>query len=176
MKSSLKSLIILVVLVLIVAISAFGLSNGMFENSNNSNDASNSLDNVNDLNNNSIRNNGSRVENASVTANGLVWYDTLNAAQIAAKQSNKSIFLFVESGSCVYCAQMNTETFANPKVVSKLSEDYICVAIDGDQSISLVSKYGVQGYPTIIFLDSDGEKTGELPGFQSADDLLANLS
>lgn len=173
MKSSLKSLIILVVLVLLVAISAFGLSNGMFENSNTSNDISNSVANSN---NNSIKDNSSIVENTSVTANGLVWYDTLNAAQTAAKQSNKPIFLFVESSSCAYCAQMNTETFANPKVVSKLSADYICVAIDGDQSTSLVSKYGVRAYPTIIFLDFNGEKTSELVGFRSAEDLLSDLN
>lgn len=44
------------------------------------------------------------------------------------------------------------------------SNHYIPVFVDGDTEKEALSKYGVQGFPTLKFMDSQGTVTGEMRG------------
>jgi thioredoxin-related protein len=49
----------------------------------------------------------------------------------------------------------------------------ITKAIEKDEDRSLVKKYGVEGFPTILLLDSDGKKLDTYNGDRNAQSLLS---
>lgn len=69
---------------------------------------------------------------------------------------------------CTYCKKQRIE-------LSELETSDIWIGIvDGDESPSLVKKYGIQGYPTFILL-KDGQKIAQFTGFHTKKELLDRL-
>lgn len=69
---------------------------------------------------------------------------------------------------CHYCLQQRIE-------LQELEDSDIWIGIvDGDESPSIVKRYGITGYPTFILL-KDGEKIAEFSGFHKKSQLLNKL-
>jgi len=81
---------------------------------------------------------------------------------------------------CTYCKQLDAVTWPDSRVQSWLKEHSIAVQLDADQEPELVRRYGIRGYPTIVFLNPDGSLAGKIVGFRppepfvkEADEVLA---
>jgi len=94
----------------------------------------------------------------------------LSAAKEYAAEKNLPILLdFSGSDWCGWCKLMDEQVFAKPEWKSYASNNVVMVLLDFPQDKSLVpekyaernaalaAEYGVQGYPTFIVLDADGE-------------------
>jgi thiol:disulfide interchange protein len=74
---------------------------------------------------------------------------------------------------CVWCKRMESTTFTHPDVVSLLSSRAVPLRVDGErEGRVLAAKYGVQGYPTTVFLTSDERELGRVPGYLDAVDFV----
>lgn len=72
---------------------------------------------------------------------------------------------------CPWCDKLEAETYKSPGF-SELARDAVPVKVDGEvHGASLVERYLVRGYPTILFLSGDGETLGRLQGYVSIDAL-----
>ena len=109
----------------------------------------------------------------------LEWKTDFKKASSAAKASGKYIMLdFSGSDWCGWCIKLEKEVFSQDAFQDFAERNLVCVLVDfprnkkqtGEQkrqNRDLATKYGIQGYPTIIILGSDGEpvaKTGYLQG------------
>ncbi len=56
----------------------------------------------------------------------------------------------------------------------KASEKLVRILVDGDRDGALFEKYGVQSMPTLLYLDPDGKKVGQMTA-RSADSLKAQF-
>lgn len=91
-----------------------------------------------------------------------------------AKGTKKLVLLdFTGSDWCGWCIRLNKEVFAQAEFQEYAKENLVLVELDfpkkkaQDSAIrarneGLLQKYGVQGFPTIIVLNGDGKKVGEL--------------
>jgi len=55
--------------------------------------------------------------------------------------------------------------------VVKASKNLVCVFVDcawGAQHADLMKRFGVQGFPTVVYADSDGEEVGRMGTRDSA--------
>ena len=80
---------------------------------------------------------------------------------------------FSGSDWCAWCKKLECEVFSRPEFVSAVEKDYVLVYIDSPGNMSvlterakkenpkLVKKYGIEGFPTALILDGDGNKVGE---------------
>jgi uncharacterized protein YyaL (SSP411 family) len=68
------------------------------------------------------------------------------------------------------------ETHQDPEVAKALNERFIPVRMEGRSHMDLVQKYGVRGAPTTVLLSPDGTEKHRFVGFQSAAELLKELS
>lgn len=59
---------------------------------------------------------------------------------------------------------MRDSTFTDQDVI-KLSLDFVFVKLDKIKDSVLVSKYGVNGYPTVILFETDGEEIDRIVGY-----------
>lgn len=113
-------------------------------------------------------------------AGGEGWTQDFEAAKKQAATDQKDLLLdFTGSDWCGWCIKLNEEVFQKDEFKKAAKEKYVLVELDFPQDDSklkaetkkqneeLSEKFGVEGYPTILLLDSEGRpyaSTGYKPG------------
>lgn len=95
-----------------------------------------------------------------------------------AVSEHKLIFVDLYFTGCAPCAQMDREVFPDTKVKSLLDTNFITFKSDilkEEIGKKLSMKYGVTGFPTFLFLNSDGRVIEIASGFQTVDQFTALL-
>jgi thioredoxin-related protein len=112
-----------------------------------------------------------------VRAEDLQWMTDLPKAQSQAKTEKKLVMLdFTGSDWCGWCIKLHKEVFSKPEFSEYAKKNLVLVEVDFPQkkqqseqlkkaNAALQQKYKIEGYPTIIVLDGEGKKVGEL-GYQ----------
>jgi thiol:disulfide interchange protein len=77
-----------------------------------------------------------------------------------AKDQNKLIFMDFYADWCLPCRIMDDEVFSDPEIQDYLDEHYISVKVEADkgEGYMLATRYLVEGYPTLLFLDDNGKE------------------
>lgn len=99
---------------------------------------------------------------------------TWNEAVSLAKKENKTIFLDVYATWCGPCKMLKKTTFSNKKVGEFYNANFINVSLDGENGEGpiIARKYGVRAYPTLLFIDQNGNVISGTAGFRLPNDLL----
>jgi thiol-disulfide isomerase/thioredoxin len=92
----------------------------------------------------------------------------------AARNSGKPIMIDFYTSWCGWCKKLDKETFKD-ETVRALSTQFVCIKVNADTSKSLTKKYGVRGYPTVVFLNSSGKQIGKIGGFKPAKAFAAQM-
>jgi len=113
---------------------------------------------------------------------------SLEEAQHQALDKGRYILLDVYTEWCGFCRRMIRETYADKRVQEALDQYFYPVRIDAEslrmvtfqgQSYSmqdLALAFGVQSFPTTIFLNPQGEPVALQPGFIEAERFHKMLS
>jgi protein disulfide-isomerase len=103
----------------------------------------------------------------------LNWLTDVDKAKAQAKADKKLVMLdFTGSDWCGWCIKLNKEVFSQPEFAKYAKDNLVLVEVDFPRekkqteevkkaNQALQEKYKIEGYPTIIVLNSDGEKVGE---------------
>jgi len=119
----------------------------------------------------------------------VTWQNFNKGIELAAKEK-KPIVIDFYADWCKWCKVMEKETFSDPEVSEKLNKSYIAIRINTDKAGSEPIKYknheftiqhfsmmmGVQGLPTVVFMDKDGKPITKIPGFVKKDVFLPLLN
>lgn len=102
------------------------------------------------------------------------WLTDVPAAQLKAKAANKLVLLdFTGSDWCGWCIKLNNEVFSKPEFEVYAQKNLVLVEVDFPRNKKqteaqkkanqeLQEKYSIEGYPTIIVLNAEGKKVGQL--------------
>lgn len=104
----------------------------------------------------------------TVSKDGIVFEQTnWQQALEKAKTENKFVFVDFYTSWCGYCKKLKRKTFSDKEVGDYYNKNFINIAIDGEseEGISLVKKYGINGYPTLLIVDSNGQLKTKQVGF-----------
>lgn len=115
------------------------------------------------------------VTNDEGTSQGVYFPITsLKEGLELAKVTNKPIFIDCYTTWCGPCKIMKQYTFTDPVLGSFMNQNFICIAMDmeGDEGVVTAKRYGVQAYPTLLFLDKYGRVVNHQVGGIGAEDLL----
>ena len=94
-----------------------------------------------------------------------------------AKADDRRVFLFFTGSDwCSWCKRLNREILSTPEFQKFAGEKLVLVELDfpkskaqpapvKEQNAKLAQQFKIEGYPTVIVLDSSGKKVGEL-GYQ----------
>lgn len=104
-------------------------------------------------------------------ANWLTNYD--EAVKQAASENKPIVMDFTGSDWCGWCIKLDKEVFAQPEFVKYAKENLVLLKLDFPrkkqlpqsekaQNEKLSEKYKIQGFPTIIVLDSKAKQIGRL--------------
>lgn len=110
----------------------------------------------------------------STEACAVSWEYDLERALDKAKSSGEPIMADFYTDWCHWCDKLDSDTYSDSRV-DELSRKFICVKIDADSNKAVASKYGVRGYPTVIFFDSNGKTIGRVGGYLPPEAFLKNM-
>ena len=111
---------------------------------------------------------------AQAGATELDWMTDLGKAQAKAKEENRLVVMdFTGSDWCPWCIKLRKEVFSTPQFTEYAQKNLVAVEIDFPRqkpqpadlkkaNRALQAKYEIRGYPTVIVLNSQGKKIGEL--------------
>jgi protein disulfide-isomerase len=111
---------------------------------------------------------------AQAGAAELDWMTDLGKAQAKAKEENRLVLMdFTGSDWCPWCIKLRKEVFSTPEFTEYAKTNLVPVEIDFPRqkqqpaelkkaNRALQAKYEIQGYPTVVVLNRQGKKIGEL--------------
>lgn len=104
----------------------------------------------------------------------LVWTSDYDAAlKQSAKEGRPVLLDFTGSDWCIWCHRLDAEIFDQPAFREYAKQSLILVEVDFPQhkklskelitqNFSLQAEFHVEGYPTIVVVDSKGKELGRL--------------
>lgn len=104
-----------------------------------------------------------------------------------ARSTGKPVLVDVYTDWCGWCKRMDREVYARREVDAYLSSHFVTVRLNAESgelaawrgknysARSLAEAFGVNGYPTTVFLDASGNKLVNVPGYIPADRFLLLL-
>jgi thioredoxin-related protein len=135
------------------------------------------------------------IFSVSLTAQEIKWM-TFEEAQKAQKKEARKIFVDAYTVWCGPCKMLDKNTFHNKDVADYVNKNYYAVKFnaEGNETINfngkmytnpsfdanktgrnsqhqLTSYFGVRAYPTLIYLDEDGNLLAPIPGYQTPKQL-----
>jgi protein disulfide-isomerase len=115
------------------------------------------------------------------------WITSVEKGQQEAKANNKLVLLdFTGSDWCGWCVLLDREVFSKPKFKEYASKNLVLVEVDfpkrkpvpdatRKENVQLAQRYQVQGFPTIIVLNGDGQVVGEFGYVKGGPDAFIAL-
>ena len=112
------------------------------------------------------------------------WGTSYEEGRQEAKAGNKLVLLdFTGSDWCGWCIMLDREVFPQPQFKEYASKNLVLVEVDfpkrksvsaamKEQNERLLLRYQVQGFPTIIVLNSEGQMVAELGYMQGGPDAF----
>ncbi len=112
----------------------------------------------------------------------VIWHDFNEGIKLAAAQRKPMVIDFFADW-CVWCKKMDEQVFSDPQVAKKLKDDFICIRIFTDKAMNETIRYkkhvlskpeflsmvGIQGLPTVLFMDRNADLVTKIPGFVKKD-------
>ena len=114
---------------------------------------------------------------ASLTRAESDWLHDWNKAQEEAKANHKLLFLnFTGSDWCGWCIKFDKDVLSQPQFKNFAHDNLVLVELDfprrksqpteeKKQNVHLAQQYEVLGFPTIVVLNSNGQKVWQFDGY-----------
>lgn len=100
---------------------------------------------------------------------------SLADAKAMAKKKKKIIFIDAYASWCGPCKMLDKNTFSDASVGTYFNDKFINVKIDCEKHAdgkTVMSTYSVSAYPTLIWIDADGNLVKKEVGYRSPEQLL----
>lgn len=109
---------------------------------------------------------------AATSAGGQGWLNSYDKAAALAKKTDRLILAdFTGSDWCGWCIKLKKEVFNTPTFQKWASENVVLLEVDfpsrkaqpaalKKQNQDLAQKFGIKGYPTIVFFNAKGKQLG----------------
>jgi thiol:disulfide interchange protein len=95
-----------------------------------------------------------------------------------AQKSNKLVLMDVYTDWCGWCKKLDSDVYAKPEVAKAIEKGFVFLKINPEKGANykkFVDKYGVRGYPAIIFLNGKGKEVYRINGYVPAPEFLDEM-
>ena len=105
----------------------------------------------------------------------ITWIEDPKLAVAEAQRQRRPMLLYVTAKHCGYCRKMERESWSDAIVIKSVNQYFIALKIDAEKHKQLVARLGVNGYPSTIIFDAEGQHVQTIEGFVGPQKLLKAL-
>lgn len=116
---------------------------------------------------------------SAVLAGEVKWMTNFDEALVRAKKEKKLVMVDVYTDWCGWCKKLDKDVYSKKEVIEKLEKDFIAVKLNPEKSQKnrkIAGGFDVNGYPTIIFVGTDGKQVDRIGGYVPAEEFLKKLN
>jgi len=117
----------------------------------------------------------SGAASAADEAGGIPWITGSSKALKEAHDSGRPVIADLWAVWCEPCKLMEKTTFRDSRVIEAFGA-FVPLKVDADADTLFVERYGIEIFPTMLFLNERGEEITRLTGLVEADPLVAKLA
>ncbi len=111
----------------------------------------------------------------AASASKVAWGSDLPGALSRAASEKKLVMVDFYTDWCKWCQELDRTTYADGQVQQALAR-VVAVKLDAEKDgRQAAEQYGVDGFPTVIFLDARGREVGRIPGYLGPRPFLQEL-
>jgi thiol:disulfide interchange protein len=93
-----------------------------------------------------------------------------------ARTEDRLVMVDVYTDWCGWCKKLDSETFGDLRVAEAL-KNVISIRVNAEKGgESVAARYGVRGFPTVLFLSASGDVVRKIEGYVDADEMLRIVS
>lgn len=118
------------------------------------------------------------VSSISCSNKKINWENDFDKAIEMSKQENKPIMIDVYTDWCGACKEMDSTTFSNKDVIDN-TINFITLKFNPEKASNgneFMKKYNILGFPTMLFMDSDGFVIRRIVGYIESDELINEMN
>lgn len=104
------------------------------------------------------------------------WHKDLATARAEAERLNRPILCHFGATWCAPCQKMERSVLNQPQVLDQLKASVIGLKVDVDDHPELARRFGVDRFPTDIFLEPNGQRLLESTGYRNPQEYAALVS
>lgn len=116
--------------------------------------------------------------------NGELRWTNFTEGLKEASATNKKVLIDVYTDWCGWCKKMESDTYSDRAVQDYLTRNYVLVKLNAESNqvetvdtmrvtdAQLATAFGVNGYPTTIFLTPSGIPITEAPGYMKPQEFI----
>jgi thioredoxin-related protein len=103
---------------------------------------------------------------------------TYNDVLTKAKNENKILMIDFMTDWCKWCVELDKKVYTNSEVAAFANKHQVNWKIDAEkgEGPDLAKKFNVSGYPTIVFVNGNGEEIDRIVGYLPAKGFLAAIT
>ncbi len=108
---------------------------------------------------------------------GSEWKTDFETARKIAAEQGKPLLVDFYTDWCGYCRKLDRDVYSREAFRTK-AESFVLVRVNPEKdapSRALASRYGVQGFPTTVFVSPEGEKLHVIVGYRPLKGYLAEM-
>jgi thiol-disulfide isomerase/thioredoxin len=105
------------------------------------------------------------------------WFEgTFDQALAEAARSKRIVLVEFWAKTCPYCLQLDRQTLNDNTVVEE-ARGFVCLPVDAESADGrpIAERYGITGWPTLVFLEPDGTLRDRLAGFRGPQQLVGEF-
>lgn len=107
-------------------------------------------------------------------AGELTWGTSLPTALAEAKTRQTRVVVDFYADWCVWCKRMDRDTLSDARVKARL-RDFVLLRIDTDRQQDVAERFSINGLPTTVILNAQGETVARQDGYMQPDEYLKLL-
>ncbi len=106
----------------------------------------------------------------------IVWSEYLNGLAEGRKQK-KPIFIDFYTDWCHWCHELDRVTYQDKQVIRLMNEKLIAIRINAESKtgMSIARQYPIRGYPSLWFLNSNGDVITPINGYVEPHNMVSIL-
>lgn len=118
-----------------------------------------------------------QADTTTASGNGIAFSPGgFDEALARARAEKRLLIVDVYTDWCGWCKKLDREVFADGRV-GAAAKDLIAVKVNAEKGgEEIARRYRVRGYPTILFLDGEGNVVERVDGYVDADEMVKLVS
>ncbi|GAB4328787.1 MAG: hypothetical protein Kow0074_24900 [Candidatus Zixiibacteriota bacterium] len=105
----------------------------------------------------------------------ITWHHSFAQAQSLARETERHIIAEFYTDWCPWCRKLDDSTLAHP-LVEAMADSFVFLRVNAELDTALVTRYGVNAYPTVILIEGNGNEVDRIVGYVQPEEFVERIN